>query len=334
MPRTHFYLTAKLPSINTSVLAACVVAFAADIAQAQSGAPTPIRIIVPFTPGAGTDVVARGLAAKMGTGLQQNVIVDNRPGAGGIVGSELVARSAPDGQTILMGNTSTLAIAPALHARLPYDPVRDFAPISLVTSTENVVVVHPSLPVKSIQEFITLAKTRPGQILFASAGNGTTSHLGGALLQALTGIHVVHVPYKGSPQATSELVSGQTQMSVSSLSTASPLIDAGRLKALATTRLQRSKRYPQLPTVDESGVKGYEVNLWQGFVVPAGTANAIIGRLNDAFVSALRDPAIANAFELRGMSPEGTSPAQFGDYIKREVAKWADVVKRAKAKVE
>jgi tripartite-type tricarboxylate transporter receptor subunit TctC len=321
------------PNVKTMITVA-LLAGSAYSAHGQTPASSPIRIIVPFTPGAGTDVVARGLAGKISGILQQNVIVDNRPGAGGTIGSELVAHAPADGQTMLMGNTSTLAIAPALYRKLNYDPLRDFAPVSLVTSTENVIVVHPSLPVKTMKELIALAKARPGQILMASAGSGTTSHLGGALLQFMAGIDMVHVPYKGSPQATSELVAGQTQLTVSSLSTATPLILAGRLRPLATTGLKRSKRFPELPTVDESGVKGYEVNLWQGFVVPNGTPHAVIDRLNAAFVQALHDPTIANAFESRGMTPEGTSAEQFGAYIKREAAKWADVVKRSNARIE
>ena len=309
-----------------------VIAVATGGVLAQSYPSSPIRIVVPFTPGAGTDVVARAIAAKMSASLGQNVIVENRPGAGGTIGSMLVVKAPSDGYTLLMGNTSTLAIAPALYTNLKYHPVRDFAPITLVTTTENVIVVHPSLPVNSVRDIIALAKARPGQILFASSGSGTTSHLGGALLGSMAGIDLVHVPYKGSPLATSELIAGQTQLSVSSLSTATPLIRAGRLRAIATTGLKRSHVMPELPTVDESGLKGYEINLWQGFVAPAGTAKDTVAQLNRAMVAAARSPDVSSMFEKRGMDSTGTTVAEFEQFIKREVERWDDIVKRAGAK--
>jgi tripartite-type tricarboxylate transporter receptor subunit TctC len=303
------------------------------LAGAQGFPTGPIRVIVPFTPGAGTDVVARAIAAKMTESLGQNVLVENRPGAGGTIGSTLVAKAPADGYTMLMGNTSTLAIAPALYTRLSYDPVRDFAPISLVTTSENVIVVHPSLPAKNLKELIALAKARPGQIMFSSAGSGTTSHLGGELLRSMAGIDIVHVPYKGSPIATSELIAGQTQLSVSSLSTATPLIAQGRLRPIATTALQRSSALPNVPTVDEAGLKGYEITLWQGFVVPAATPPAVVGTLSKAMVAAARSPDVVKAFDQRGMEVVATPAPEFGAFIKREVARWADIVRRAGARV-
>ena len=326
----HRYGSAITISVAALVASAAV---GSATASAQGYPLSPIRIVVPFTPGAGTDVVARAVAAKVGASFGQNVIVENRPGAGGTIGSALVAKAANDGYTILMGNTSTLAIAPALYKRLSYSPLRDFAPISLVTTTANVIVVHPSLPVKSVSDLIALAKARPGEILFASSGSGTTSHLGGELLKAMAGIDMVHVPYKGSPLATAELIAGQTQLSVSSLSTATPLIRAGRLRPLATTGMKRSPVLPDIPTVDEAGVKGYEINLWQGFVAPAGTPAAIIGQLNKAMIAAVRSPDVASAFEKRGMQPAGSSVSEFEAFIKREVERWADIVRRAGAKV-
>lgn len=324
--------------VETSVVSALSVFIAglvvAPISASAQGFPSaPIRIVVPFTPGAGTDVVARAIAAKMTESLGQNVLVENRPGAGGTIGSSLVAKSSPDGHVMLMGNTSTLAIAPALYTKITYDPVRDFAPISLVTTTENVIVVHPSLPAKNLKELIALAKARPGQVLFSSAGSGTTSHLGGELLKSMAGIDIVHVPYKGSPLATSELIAGQTQLSVSSLSTATPLIAAGRLRAIATTALQRSPVLPNVPTVDESGLKGYEITLWQGFVVPAATPAAIVSALNKSMVAAARSADVTTAFSQRGMQVTATSASEFGAFIKREVARWADIVRRSGARV-
>jgi tripartite-type tricarboxylate transporter receptor subunit TctC len=313
---------------------ACCMVLGSGPAIAQGYPSGPVRIVVPFTPGAGTDVVARTIAAKLTAAFGQNVLVENRPGAGGTIGSAMVAKAPADGHTILMGNTSTLAIAPALYPNLTYSPVRDFAPISLVTTTENVIVVHPSLPAKTVRDLIALAKARPGQILFASSGNGTTSHLGGELLKAMAGVDMVHVPYKGSPLATSELIAGQTQLSVSSLSTATPLITAGRLRAIATTGLKRNTVMPEIPTVDESGLKGYEINLWQGFVVPNGTPAEIQGQLNKAMVAAVRSPDVSSAFEKRGMHPAGTTVAEFDTFVKQEVARWADIVQRTGAKVQ
>lgn len=316
------------------LMLAAVFFAAAAPAWSQSYPMRPIRMIVPFTPGAGTDVVARAVAAKIGPVLGQNVIVENRPGAGGTVGSEFVANSPKDGYTILMGNTSTLAIAPSLYRKLSYDPMRDFAPVALVTTTENVMVVHPSLPVRNVQEFIALAKAKRGEILYASSGNGTTSHLGGALLQSMAKIDIVHVPYKGSPLALTDLLSGQVQMSVTSLSSGTPLVAAGRLRAIATTGLKRNALLPDVPTVDEQGLKGYDINLWQGFVVPAGTPQAIIEKLNTVMVDAVRSPEISSAFAARGMLSGGSNAAEFAAYIKREHAKWADIVQRAGARID
>jgi tripartite-type tricarboxylate transporter receptor subunit TctC len=315
------------------VLAAACLA-AALPALPQTYPPRAIRIIVPFTPGAGTDVVARAVAGKITPVLGQNVLVENRPGAGGTVGSELVANAPKDGYTILMGNTSTLAIAPALYRRLPFNPLRDFAPVALVTTTENVIVVHPSLPVRSVRDLIALARSKPGQVLYASAGSGTTSHLGGALFQSMAKVDIVHVPYKGSPLALTELLAGQTQMSVASLSSGTPFIAAGRLRAIATTGLKRNALLPDVPTVDESGLKGYEINLWQGFVVPAGTPQAIVERLNTVMVDAVRAPDISSLLARGGMLAGGSSAAEFAAYMKREHAKWAGIVERAGARVD
>lgn len=335
MSMQHRFSKRGFQASDGSMLGVCVIAVSlAPLPSFAQSFPTgPIRIVVPFTPGAGTDVVARAIAAKMTESLGQNVLVENRPGAGGTIGSSLVAKSPADGYMMLMGNTSTLAIAPALYTKLTYDPVRDFAPISLVTTTENVIVVHPSLPAKNLKELIALAKARPGQVLFSSAGSGTTSHLGGELLRSMAGIDIVHVPYKGSPIATSELIAGQTQLSVSSLSTATPLIAAGRLRPIATTALQRSPVLPDVPTVDEAGLKGYEITLWQGFVVPAATPAPIVSALNKSMVAAARSADVTSAFSQRGMQVTATSSAEFGAFIKREVARWADIVRRAGARV-
>ena len=325
-------ISGMTPVVAIALAAACITA--ASPALSQSYPTRTVRIVVPFPPGAGTDVVARAVAGKIAPMLGQSVIAENRPGAGGTVGSEHVANAPKDGYTILMGNTSTLAIAPALYSRLRYDPRRDFAPVALVTTTENVMVVHPSLPARTVKDLIALARKRPGQIFYGSSGSGTTSHLGGALFKSMAKIDIVHVPYKGSPLALTDLLAGQTQMSVTSLSSGTPLIAAGRLRAIATTGLKRNALLPDVPTIDESGLKGYETNLWQGFVVPAGTPQPIVDRLNAVMVKAVRSPDISSAFAKRGMVSGGSNAAEFAAFIKREQAKWADIVERAGARVE
>lgn len=332
MKKTPLQRDSVMRTMMAASLAAACFAVASP-ALSQSYPTHTVRVVVPFPPGAGTDVVARAVAGKIAQSLAQSVIVENRPGAGGTVGSEIVAGAAKDGYTILMGNTSTLAIAPALYNRLRYDPLRDFAPVALVTTTENVMVVHPSLPVRSVKDLVNLAKAKPGEIFYGSSGGGTTSHLGGALFGSMAKINIVHVPYKGSPLALTDLLSGQTQLSVTSLSSGTPLIATGKLRAIATTGLQRNALLPDVPTVHESGLKGYEINLWQGFVVPAGTPQAIVDRLNSVMVDAVRSPDISSAFAKGGMVSNGSSASEFATYIKREHAKWADIVARASARV-
>lgn len=333
MTRTPVRRVSGMPSVLGIALAAACYAVASP-ALSQPYPTHPIHIVVPFPPGAGTDVVARAVAGKIAPMLGQSVIVENRPGAGGTVGSEIVAGAPKDGYTILMGNTSTLAIAPALYRNLRYNPLRDFAPVALVTTTENVMVVHPSLPVRSVKDLVALAKAKPGEIFYGSSGSGTTSHLGGALFKSMAKIDIVHVPYRGSPLALTDLLAGQTQMSVTSLSSGTPLIAAGKLRAIATTGLKRNALLPDVPTVDESGLKGYETNLWQGFVVPTGTPQAIVERLNAVMVNAVRSPDISSAFAKRGMLSGGSNASEFAAYIKREHAKWADIVARAGARVD
>lgn len=310
------------------------LAFAPAPAHGQAYPERAIRIVVPFPPGAGTDIVARTIGASLTAAMGQPVVVENRPGAGGTVGSETVARAPKDGYTILMGNTSTLAIAPSLYRNLPYNPQHDFAPVARVSSSENVIVVHPSLPARSLRELIALAKARPGQILFSSAGSGTTSHLGGALFKSMAAIDIVHVPYKGSPPSMVDLVAGQVQMSCTSLAAGTPLIKAGRLRALATTGLKRNPILPGVPTVDESGLQGFEIYVWQGFVVPAGTPAAIVNKLNAEFNRALQSSETTGRLEKFGMVAAGTSVEEFAAYIKRENARWADIVRRAGARVD
>ena len=307
---------------------------AAHAAQTDAFPLRPVRVIVPFTPGSGTDIVARAVAQSLTESWQQSIVVDNRPGAGGTIAGELVAKANPDGYTLMLGNVSTLAIARSLYPKLPYDPLRDFAPITLITTSENVVVVHPALPVDSVKSLIAYAKARPRQLNYGSAGSGTTTHLGGAMFASMAGVEMTHVPYKGSAQALADLLGGQLQLMFSSVPTALPHIRSGRLRAIAVTRLARSATLPELPTMDESGLRGFDISLWQGIVAPAGTPRTIVSKLNQQIVANLRTPRLRDQLIAQGLDPVGNTPEQFGAYIRAEAEKWAQVVKASGARPE
>jgi len=286
-------------------------------------------MIVPFPAGAGTDILARVIGQRLTESWGQSVVVDNRPGAGGTIGSEFVAKAPRDGYTLLMGNVSTLAMGPAIYRNVGYDARRDFAPVSLVSSSENVIVVHPSLPVSNVKELVALARARPGQLLYASAGSGTTTHLAGELFKLMAKVDIVHVPYKGTPQAMGDLVAGQTQMSFTSLASGVPLIKSGRLRAIATTALKRNPLLGTLPTVDESGLKGFEVNAWQGILAPVGTPSAIVAKLNEGIIRTLEVSEVKERLGAIGLVAAGSTPERFAEYLRSESIKWADVVKAA-----
>ena len=300
--------------------------------MAQDYPARPIRIIVPFTPGAGVDIVGRAVAQSLNEAWKQPVVIDNRPGAGGTIAGELVARGNADGYTLLLGNVSTLAIAPALNPKLPYSPLRDFAPITLITTSENVLVLHPSVPATTLRELITYAKANPRKLNYGSSGNGTTSHLGGAMFASMTGTEMTHVPYKGSGPMLTDLLAGQLQLSFSSVPTALPHIKSGRLRALAVTLLACSSVLPDLPTVQEAaGLKGFELSLWQGIVAPAATPRAIVMKLNQQIVGSLRTPEMNAKLTVQGLEAVGNTPEQFRAYIGEEIAKWTRVVKSSGA---
>ena len=300
--------------------------------MAQDYPARPIRIIVPFTPGAGVDIVGRAVAQSLNEAWKQPVVIDNRPGAGGTIAGELVARGNADGYTLLLGNVSTLAIAPALNPKLPYSPLRDFAPITLITTSENVLVLHPSVPATTLRELITYAKANPRKLNYGSSGNGTTSHLGGAMFASMTGTEMTHGPYKGSGPMLTDLLAGQLQLSFSSVPTALPHIKSGRLRALAVTLLARSFVLPDLPTVQEAaGLKGFELSLWQGIVAPAATPRAIVMKLNQQIVGSLRTPEMNAKLTVQGLEAVGNTPEQFRAYIGEEIAKWTRVVKSSGA---
>lgn len=304
-------------------------------AFAQDYPNRPVRVIIPFPPGAGTDIVGRAVALALSDAWKQSIVVDNRPGAGGTIAGELVARGNPDGYTLMLGNVSTLAIAKALNPKLAYDPLRDFAPITLITTSENVIVIHPSVPVHSMKDLVAYAKANPRKINYGSSGNGTTSHLGGAMFASAVGVEMTHVPYKGSAPMLTDLLAGQIQLSFSSVPTALPHIKSGRLRALAVTRPHRSTTLPDLPTVQEAtGLKSFEISLWQGIVAPGATPRAIVTKLNQQIVASLRTPDLKGKFAAQGLDVVGSTPEQFAAYMREEIAKWTQVVKTSGARIE
>ena len=316
------------------LLAPYVFAQTALGAEATSYPNRPIRIVVPFPPGAGTDIIGRAIAQALNEAWQQSLVVDNRPGAGGTIGSDIVAKSTPDGYTLLLGNISTLALAPHLYKKLPYAPLRDFSPITLITTSHNILVVHPSVPAKTVKELIALAKARPRQLNYGSAGSGTTSHLGGALFASMAGVELTHVPYKGSGPSLTDLIAGQLQLSVGTIATTLAHIRAGRLRALGVTSLKRSPLLPDLPTIAEAALPGFEVLVWQGIVAPAGTPKPVVGKLNGQIVKSLHTSEMKRRLESQGLEPVGNTPEQFAAFIRTETDKWGKVVREAGAKVD
>ena len=294
---------------------------------AQNYPTKPIRMICPFAPGGGTDFVARIVGKELNDALGQPLVIDNRGGAGGAIGTELAARSTPDGYTLLLGSAGPLAIQPGLSARLPYDPLKDFAPVTLVSSMPYVLVVHPSLPVESMQELLALARAKPGQLNFGSPGNGSTTHLATELLKMLAKVDVVHVPYKGVAPALTDLLAGQVQFMSGDLSSVLPQVKAGRLRALAVTGAQRSSFVPELPTIAESGVPGYAASGWFGVLAPAATPRGIITRLNAVIVKGIRGAEAHQRLAALGGDVVANTPAQFAAYIREDLAKWSKLIK-------
>jgi tripartite-type tricarboxylate transporter receptor subunit TctC len=302
---------------------------AAAPAAAQPAWPSkPIRMIVAFVPGGGTDIVARLLAPRFAEVLGQTVVIDNRGGAGGNIGTEAAARAAPDGYTLLMGNVAPNAINVSL-APVPFDPVKDFAPISQVAITPNVLVVHPALPVKSVKDLLALARAKPGALAFPSAGNGTSSHLAGELLKNLAKIDMLHVPYKGGGAALADLLGGQVQLMFATTPAAMPQVKAGRLRAIAVTTKARSQALPDLPTMIESGVPNYEAATWYGLLAPAATPRVVIERMHAETVKILAAPDMREKLVAQGFEPVGSSPAEFAAYIQSQIETWAKVIRAA-----
>lgn len=316
----------KAAASTAVVMALAALSVALPQANAQSYPSRPVRVVVPFSPGGAADTPGRMLGPKLAELLGQQVLIDNRPGAGSTIGTELVAKAAADGYTLLL-ISNTHAINASLYKRLNYDPVNDFAPVLQFANSPNVLVIHPSLPVKSLKELIALAKSKPGQIDYASSGNGSSQHLFTALFTTMAGIEMNHVPYKGSGQARTDLLSGQISVSMPGIASVIQHIQSGRLRALGVTSAKRSPQLPNVPTIAEAGVKGYDADQWLGLVAPAKTPPEAIARLNDAAQKALAQPELRKSFESVGAEAHYRDPKAFGDLIKVEMPKWGKVVK-------
>ncbi len=312
-------------SIFISAIGFC--ALCAHQSYAQEYPSRPVRIVVPFAANGPADIIARIAGQKMMSPLGQQAILDNRAGAGGLVGAEYVAKSAPDGYTLLLCGSGVMAINPNLERNLPYDPIHDFAPIANVASFPSLLVVHPSLPVNSVKDLITLAKAKPNQLNFGSAGPGSNSHLSGELFKTMAKVQLTDVPYKGMPQAEIDAIAGQVQILFESIPGALPLVKAGRLRALGISTLSRSPLVPNIPTISESGVANYSMVTWQGFCAPAATSSSIVEKLNKELVRAVKDKELVERFAGLGASPIGNSPDAFRDFIGKELKKMQGLIK-------
>jgi|KBSMisStaDraftv2_1062788.scaffolds.fasta_scaffold31800_3 tripartite-type tricarboxylate transporter receptor subunit TctC len=319
------------PLITAALLAALAPA---QWAVAQSYPTKPIRWIVTYPPGGPTDVVARAIGAKLTEAWGQQIIIDNRAGAGGMIGTELGARAAPDGYTLLFGTSAGMTINPALQSKLPYDPVKDFAPVSLLVINPQLLVLNPTVPANSVKELVALAKAKPGQLNYASVGQGSPNHLGMELLKALTGTNIVHVPYKGTGPAITDLLGGQVQLMFNSMPTVLPLVRSGKLRALAVGSTQRISAIADIPTVAESGVPGFENVTWYGMFAPAKTPREIVNKLNAQVVRILAEPDMAQRLSSQGAEPRSSTPDELAKFMRVEFERWAKVIKSAGVKVE
>ncbi len=328
-----------MPKRRPAVLAVAVALIAPSsfvpTSFAQDGYPSrPIRMIVPFPPGGSTDVLGRIVAEELRAAFGQPVVVENKPGAGGNIGGELAAKSPPDGHTLLMAAAGPTVINPSLYARMPYDPARDLAPVSLLVNDHNVMAVHPAVPAKTVAEFIHWAKANPGRVTFGSPGNGTPAHLGGELFNQMANTSMTHVPYKGSGPAVTDLMAGQISVMIDNMPALLPHAQSGRLRALAVASEARASGAPDIPTVAESGLPGFTVTAWKGLMVPAGTPAPIIAKLNDALKAIVAKPAIRQKLVEMGAEPVASSPQAFADLIARETKSWAALVKSTGARID
>ena len=320
------------PVLRTLLFLTLGAAWGAACAQAY---PTkPIRVVVPFVPGGGSDTLGRMVAQKLAEGLKQQAFVDNRGGAGGRLGADLVAKAAPDGYTLLFTGSGTLIMAPALYEKLPYDPQKDFAPITLIASSAYVLLVHPAVPVRSLKQLIALCRARPGLLNYASAGLGAPGHLSGELFQSMAGVKMAHVPYKGTAPGIMSVIAGETDLTFSSLVPAVPAIHSGRVRAVAVTSSSRSSILPEVPTMAESGLPGFETMTHYGVLAPAGTARDIVATLNAVLVKELQSAEVRKRLETDGSELSTSTPEEFARLIRTETAKWMKVIKAAGIKPE
>ncbi len=318
-----------------SMVGFAVSALMCSFGALASNYPTkPIRMIVPFAAGGTSDTIARVLSDKMSQQLNVPVVVENKAGAGGNIGSELVARSDPDGYTMLMGTVATHGINASLYKNIAFDPVKDFKPITLIASTPSVLLINPSVPATSVKQLIEYAKANPGKLNFGSSGNGSSHHLAGELFNAMAGTQMKHIPYRGTSAAQTDLVGGQIQVLFDTLPAAMPLLKGGKVKALAVSSAQRDPALPDLPTISEAGVKGYEVGSWYGLLFPANTPDEIVNRISTTVTDIIKTPEITTRLRDLGATPVASSPAQFASHIASEQAKWASVIKQAGARVD
>ena len=317
-----------------AILAGIALIVGTGPAPAADYPTKPIRLVVPFPPGGTTDILARAVAQKLAETWNQQVIVDNRPGAGGNIGADLVAKAAPDGYTLVMGTVGTHAINPNLYGKMPYDHVKDFAPVILVAGVPNVLVVNPSLPVHLVKELIDYAKANPGKLNFASSGNGTSIHLSGELFKTMAGVQMTHVPYKGSAPALADLMGGQVQLMFDNLPSSLGLIKGGKLRAIAVTSTTRAAALPDVPTIAESGLPGFEASSWFGVLAQAGTPPDIVTKLNGTIAAWLAAPDAKEKLLAQGAIAAGGSPEDFARHIDHETAKWAKVVKASGAHID
>ena len=316
------------------LLAASLVATGCAVAQTPASYPErPVRIVVPYAAGGATDAVARIVGQRMSQDLGQPVVIDNRPGADGNIGAELVAKAAPDGYTILMGDVGNLTMGPAVRKSTPYDAIRDFAPITQLVSAPNILAVHPSVPAQNFREFIAYAKANPNKLSYASSGTGGSAHLAGELLKRATGIEMVHVPYKGASAALTDVLRGDVQV-IFGLSVVLPHVKDGKLRALAMTGPRRSSFLPDVPTIAEMGFPGFEATAWYGLLAPAGTPKPIIARLHAVALNALETPDVRERLEAAGNELIGSTPEEFAAYIRSEKKKWSEIVDAAGIRVE
>ncbi len=325
----------RIPALTAAILFMVGTLFGTARPASAADYPTkPIRLIVPFPPGGGNDILARAIGQRLAEVIGQQIIVDNRGGAGGMLGAELAAKAAPDGYTIFLGSVGNLAFNPALHAKLAYDPVRDFAPVTLLATSAFILIANPAVPAKSVKELIALAKAKPGQLNYGTAGPGSSLHMTGEIFKLATGTDIVPVAYKGTAPALIDLMAGQVQIMFSTMPSALPHVKTGKLRALGVSGPKRTAAAPDVPTIAEAGVPGFEVLNWQGMAAPSKTPQAIIQKLNRALQETLKTPKVIETLMAQGLEAAGSTPEQFGALVKSEVVKYTKVVKEAKITVE